>query len=1494
MGISTTSWDPLIIFLIVQKLDPETHKSWEEYSYKDNLEELPTLQDLKKFIESKFRTLELITPSVQIHGRDKSIKERSFHVANIDETNTTKSCPMCKEEHTMSHCKQFARMDAAQRSEFVKGHGLCFNCLLPGHPSRRCRLSMSCRICNRRHHSLLHQVNNARQTNQSNSNNIQAHHSNIEDTLPTASSDGVAISSHFTSRMSTALLATALVNVKDISGRFITLRALVDPGSQATFLSERAAQLLRVEKKPINGTVTGVGSTETTINHVAHLEISSKNENNFNLHVEAYIMSTRLTTTLPTKAITTCTWPHLERLVLADPSYNQPGRVDMLLGVEVCSQIWKSEIIKGPPGTPCAQNTSLGWILFGKIDECKTPEDKIVVMHHNLDLDSMLRSMWEIEESTNHMQTPEERLCEEIYKRTHSRTDEGRYTVKLPFKSKEQKCKKGKTREIALRRLQYLEKRFEKDDILKTEYTKVIEEHKQLGFIEEVPEEEVNNDSVYLSHHAIIRNDKETTKCRVVYDASCKGSNNVSLNDELLVGPPLQDNMRALILRWRTKQVGFMADIQKMYLQVFVAKEDRDYQRILWRCNGEVKDYRLTRVTFGTASAPYLAVRTLHQIADDEGKNNPLAHATIKEDFYMDDLMSGADTAEEAIQIANEVMSILQRGGFHLQKWSSNSAEFLKQIDPPQRSTQVSIDLKIDGTIKALGLSWDMGQDAFQYNITLPNKPDTFTKRNILADVQRLFDPLGWLAPAIVPAKMLIQRLWLKGVAWDEEVDYELHQEWSSLRESLQQVDEIKLNRWMYTTQTNQNNVTLHGFADASTKAYAAVVYLRVETEDKEIKTSLVAARTRVAPVKAVTVPRLELCGALLLSKLVKQVKEALRIPIQNVHLWTDSTIVLSWLSGDPNRWNVFVKNRVTEILDNTSHQWYHVSSHDNPADVASRGMAIKDLKNYDIWWNGPGWLKRTKIEYRKPDVKETEVERRTTIQTNLKVNHQQEGNIYSHFETFETLQELLKTITYCKRFLRSRIDKNTEANISTEEYEQSLKCCIKMAQRESFQDEIVALEHEKQVRKKSAMKSLNAYLDEENIIRVGGRLRHAELKEERKHPIILNNKCQLTRLIVADAHRQTLHGGVQLMLAHLRTKYWIIRAKDAVKGHIRRCLICARQNATARTQVMGDLPKERVNPSRTFLHSGVDYAGPFTVLLSKGRGAKTSKCYICIFICMATKAIHLELVSDMTSDAFIAAFRRFVARRGKCAHIWSDQGRNFVGANKELVAEWNRASLEFDKEIAQTLALDGTQWHFIPAYSPNFGGLWEAGVRSIKHHLKRILLTNLTFEEMSTILCQIEACLNSRPLCPIDDKDVDSIETLTPGHFLIGEAPITVPGSDLSTTKTSHLSRWQHTQRLLGNFWKAWQQEYLSRLQQRPKWLKKQSEFKIGSIVLIKCDNLPPGKWSLGRITEKHPGADGITRVYSVKSGESVTKRCVSKLCQLPIESEHDNDNDT
>ncbi|XP_046964187.1 uncharacterized protein LOC124533066 [Vanessa cardui] len=272
----------------------------------------------------------------------------------------------------------------------------------------------------------------------------------------------------------------------------------------------------------------------------------------------------------------------------------------------------------------------------------------------------------------------------------------------------------------------------------------------------------------------------------------------------------------------------------------------------------------------------------------------------------------------------------------------------------------------------------------------------------------------------------------------------------------------------------------------------------------------------------------------------------------------------------------------------------------------------------------------------------------------------------------------------------------------------------------------------------------------------------------------------------------------------------------------------------------------------------------------------------------MATKAIHIEAVSDLTTEGFLSAFKRFVARRGRCNHLWSDNGTNFVGAARELKQLFSSERSPFVNEVAAALANNSTEWHFIPPQAPNFGGLWEAGIKSTKYHLRRVIGdSTLTYQELSTVRSQIEACLNSRPLY-VSSSDPDDDPPLTPGHFLVGESLLIAPDLNYEQLQMNNLRRWQLTQRMVQNFWRRWSQEYLTQLFQRYKWNTKAPELKIGDVVLVREDNLPPAKWLYGRIVKTHPGRDQITRVVTLRYKNSLIQRPTSKLVHLPVTCEN------
>jgi hypothetical protein len=630
--------------------------------------------------------------------------------------------------------------------------------------------------------------------------------------------------------------------------------------------------------------------------------------------------------------------------------------------------------------------------------------------------------------------------------------------------------------------------------------------------------------------------------------------------------------------------------------------------------------------------------------------------------------------------------------------------------------------------------------------------------------------------------------------------------------------------------------------------------------------------------IKTISLPKLELSAAMLLAKLFNKVYPIISHKIDDHYFWTDSTIVLSWLSGEPAQWKVFVANRVSEIQSQTdTDRWYHVKGEENPADIISRGLLPSQLRNSKLWFHGPSWLHSHPDTWRCNHISNyTRSENIPEFKTNAFVT-QCELNleILRRFSTFPKLQ---RVIGYCKRFISNCRKVKTERiagnRLSPQKISASTNTILKLVQLESFHQELSLLKNNNLVSNKSKIKFLNPFIDHtDGLIKVGGRLRNSRsISAYKKFPILLPKGHFVTTLIIRHAHECQLHAGHQGTLAYIRQKYWPIAGRDAVRQVIHRCIRCFKTNPTTFNQIMGDLPSDRVTQNRPFLISGVDFAGPISLKQGRGRGKRMVKAYIALFICMTTKAVHVELVGDLTTESFLNALKRLISRRGMVSKLYSDNATNFIGSKNDL-----QKKIQSDHNI---------EWHFIPPRSPHMGGLWEANIKCVKNHLIRVIgNANLTFEELYTVLTSIEAILNSRPLCSLSN-DPNDLSYLTPGHFFVGE-PLNAPAEfDLTDVNIHRLSRWQHVERIRQHFWKRWSNEYLTTLQQRTRWITSKDKVPhVGSLVLIKETNAPPLQWKLGRITQLHPGPDKVVRVVSVKCNSSEFKRSINYLCPLPTD---------
>jgi hypothetical protein len=449
-------------------------------------------------------------------------------------------------------------------------------------------------------------------------------------------------------------------------------------------------------------------------------------------------------------------------------------------------------------------------------------------------------------------------------------------------------------------------------------------------------------------------------------------------------------------------------------------------------------------------------------------------------------------------------------------------------------------------------------------------------------------------------------------------------------------------------------------------------------------------------------------------------------------------------------------------------------------------------------------------------------------------------------------------------------------ATLTVEELKTAEEAIVKYVQQQHFSDEVkTLLSASRNIKKSSSLYRLEQTILRSGLLVVGGRLKKSSLNDDAKHPAILPKRHHIVKLIVNHFHAASGHSGKEYTLALIRQRFWIINARSAVRQVIKACTTCRRHFSPPLQQKMSDLPRDRITAENPpFTHVGIDCFGPFEVK----RGRSQIKRYGCIFVCLASKAVHIEVAHSLDTDSFINAVQRFIARRGPPRELRSDNGSNFVGAEKELreaISEWNQVRIDSflkQKEI---------QWRFNPPAASHMGGIWERQIRSIRRILS-IMLKQQTLddESLSTLMCIVESTINGRPLTAVSDDHRD-FEPLTPNHLLLLRAgPNAPPG--LFVSQDVYRRRWRQVQYLADLFWRRWIKEYLPSLQQRQKWINPNANVKVGDIVLLVDYNTPRNSWSLGRVTETFPGEDGLVRSARIVTRSSTLVRPIHKLCLL------------
>ncbi|XP_065902557.1 uncharacterized protein [Dysidea avara] len=1555
LEVNSDQYGSLLIPIIMSKLPSEVRLK----VARENQEDVWQIKDLMKVLQTEVDAREAsettkLKSASQTAAKNHSQNRHNHTAGAFVSQNRPIKCVYCNALHYSASCDKVR--DVKERKDHLIKTGRCFNCLKANHKTRECLSTKTCRLCHQKHH-------------QSICNSLsQQVEPFVPSSLPPVSlpTDGSVATSNNTSsnkNAKTVLLQTArAVAYNHDTESSSRVRILFDSGSQRSYVTEQLCSRLKL--RPVSTErlqVNTFGGEHFKAKSCKLYRIDLSKPGVHECHSITAIGYPTICSTLPS-VTAVGEYTHLSDLELADFSGGpDTAAIELLIGSDFYWKFVTGEVRRGSAG-PVAIHSTLGWLLSGSINPTQVSGDTcthLILATSNVTsipevqdpVQDMLRKFWDTE-SIGIVDTEQEMTNEFS---NHIQFHENYYEVSLPWK--EGHCDLPNHFSLSLNRLRHLQHKLLRNPDLLTEYNRIIEEQLQKGIIEQVNapipgqfEKYTLNkrgESVhYLPHHTVIRRERATTKIRIVYDGSAKlNESEPSLNECLQTGPNLIPKLFDVLLRFRAHPIAITADIEKAFLMIGVAPKDRDVLRFLWfqdpyKLDSPIRQFHFTRVVFGLRPSPALLGAVILHHLDKYSSIEPQLIEGIKKGLYVDDLITGSDSVASAFQIYTRAKQIMSEGGLNLRKWTTNSPDLLKRIRQAEEahagnhgSTLTSVSeeeqtyaqshtglmnpTESQTHNKLLGVLWDSKSDELlvdlselvRYAHSLP-----MTKRSVLRVSAKIFDPLGLLSPFVVKLKLLFRNLCSENVNWDDPVEGEILNKWKSLIQEFESLGQIRVPRCYFDSSRVPILFELHGFSDASSQAYGAVVYFRTVYDDGSVSSTLVSSKTRVAPVKHQTIPRLELLGALMLTKLVLTVKKSLDSLLSlNCYYWTDSTVVLFWIRNH-KPWKQYVSHRVNEIRRHSlSEEWNHCPGSVNPADMPSRGLKGSELCDSQHWWIRPEFLCKPQSEWPNTtslsSVEEANLEliKEVPVISHSLVVLSTQFRLHDVIdcERFSSLLKLLNTTAYVFRFtrlLRNQIRSNASSRVSgclsptAEEITQSESYWIKSIQGDSFSAEIKHLATDRPSECVPLVKQFALFLDG-GILRCRGRLNNSTLPLNAKNPILLPHNHPFVTLLIQQYHERSRHSGVNDTLTLLRENYWILKGKRIVKQVISRCVTCLKcEGLPYRVTTTPDLPAERVSDDPPFTHIGIDFAGPLYI---KDKSSNQTKVYVCLFTCCSTRAVHLELTELLSAESFLLAFRRFVGRRGLPSTIWSDNAKTFKTAAKEI------QKLIRSPEVIKHLASSRITWKFIVERAPWWGGFWERMVRSVKRSLKKCIgRASLTHDELSTLLVEVESVVNSRPLTYVFDDSEGINYSLSPSHLIYGRKVANIPNIghfEIVSTSESLSRRAKRHQTLLRHFTNQWRRQYLLSLREAHSTASRSSAVKsveVGDVVILRDELTKRALWRLGIVTELLTGVDDTTRAAIVKTVNSdrtqFLRRSIKHLIPVELNTNLDAVNDS
>lgn len=1474
-----------------------------------------------------------VRTTIAVHKTDLSAAagSNSMYRAEMEKKNSgdpAKYCPLHNKSHPLEKCRAFKMKPLTERKGLLRDHRRCFRCCSATHMAKDCSVELKCYECESdRHCTAMHPdihlspaVSSMTEPDTEQQNNTP---SEITSRCTEVCGEGLPA-------RSCAKICLVQVFPQGQKERSIKMYAILDDQSNRSLARTEFFQLFGVQGNPSPYLMrTCAGTVEMTGRKAVGFQVQAVNSElclDLPPLIECNeIMSNRSEIPSPEVALSHA---HLRPVAPYIPEPDPEAQILILLGRDLIRVHKVRQQINGPHEAPFAQRLDLGWVIVGEVCIDSAHKPTVAVYKTNILQNGRPSYLTPCQEhisvkekvsyggehrpgTSTHLSScsgngiasqdklgccvfvrtenddkpalsfEDEKFLEVMEKEFH-RDEKNSWTAPLPFRFPRPRLPNNRAQ--ALSRLHSLRRTLNKNPEMKEQFVAFMERLFLNGHAEEAPPLPENAECWYLPIFGVYHPQKPG-QIRVVFDSSAQECG-ISLNNVLLSGPDLNNSLLGVLLRFRKELVALTADIQQMFYGFLVREDHRDFLRFLWHKDNdltkEVMELRMRVHVFGNSPSPAVAIYGLRRAAQEgEQKYGSDSRHFVERHFYVDDGLISLPSETEAIDLLKRTQASLAESNLKLHKIASNSITVMQAFKPEDLAAGLR-DLGLDKeelpVQRSLGLCWNIDSDTFTFKVAVNDKP--FTRRGVLSTVNSVFDPLGLVAPVTIKGRALLRELSADIHEWDTELPADKLNKWETWKESLKNLSDLHLPRsYIQRSLSSATYTELCVFSDASNWAIGAVAYLRVVMTDGQCRVGFVLGKAKLAPQPEPTIPRLELCGAVLAVEMAELILDELDHKPDAVRFYCDSKVVLGYICNETKRFFVYVHNRVHRIRKTTSpQQWHYVPTGQNPADLATRSVPASQLTN-SMWFTGPEFLHKPFLAEAQEIFKlvdpETDPDVRpqlTTLATCINECELTSGR----FQRFSTWGSLLRAVSFLIHQTRSfRSDSSATCKgwhrcsrlRTPEELTAAKRVILKSVQREAYPEEYTALQEDRAISRTSAILNLDPFMNDD-LLRIGGRLRHASISPEVRNPIILPRQSHVTTLLVNHYHMKVEHQGRQFTEGAIRAAgLWIVAGKRLISSVLHRCVTCRKLRGRLEVQKMADLPPERLSSSAPFTYVGLDVFGPWEVLTRRTRGgAAQSKRWAILFTCMSTRAVHVEVIESMDTASCINALRRFFALRGPAKQLRSDRGTNFIGASSEL-----GMGLDDPKQtsISKYLNENGCTWEFNPPHASHMGGVWERMIGVTRRILDSMLLrtkhTHLTHDVLCTLMAEVCAIINARPLVPVS-SDPSSPMLLTPAMLLTQKPGVSPPHGSFDE-KDLFKCQWRQVQALANEFWRRWRAEYLHTLQPRRKWHTACRNLEVGDIVLLKQSDSPRNEWPMGLVTSTSPSGDGRVRKVEVRT---------------------------